>query len=76
MLISKAYAQEIPRYLAMRVLVSEAADQGLRGMVCVAEVLRTRGSTRGFYGYKWNRHQQPEIRMADGCKGMEFICAY
>lgn len=39
----------------MRVIVSEAADQGLMGMICVAEVLRKRGSTKGFYGSKSNR---------------------
>src|SRR5580693_9038902 len=50
--ISNACAQEIPHDLAVRIIVSEAADQGLKGMVCVAEVLRHRGSPKGFYGYK------------------------
>ncbi len=42
---------EIPDHVATRVLIGEAADQGLKGMICVAEVLRRRGSTKGFYGY-------------------------
>jgi hypothetical protein len=61
--VSKAYAQEIPQDVAERILVSEAADQGLKGMVCVAEVLRHRGSTKGFYGYRSNRieHQPRSV---------------
>ncbi len=53
--VSKAHAGEIPDDIAVRIIVSEAADQGLRGMVCVGEVLRHRGSIKGFYGYGSNR---------------------
>lgn len=35
---------------AIKILVGEASNQGFKGMVCVAEVLRTRGSIKGFYG--------------------------
>ena len=52
---SWAYAQEIPPDLAVKIIVSEAANQDFKGMVCVAEVLRHRGSTKGFYGYRSNR---------------------
>jgi len=55
---SRAYAQEISRDTALRIIVSEAADQGLKGMICVAEVLRNRGSPKGFYGYKSNHVNQ------------------
>lgn len=41
---------EIPQDKAIRILVGEASNQGFKGMVCVAEVLRRTGSTRGFYG--------------------------
>lgn len=64
---SRAYAQEISQHTAERIIVSEAANQGLKGMICVAEVLRNRGRTRGFYGYKSNHvdHQSaPVWRMA------------
>ncbi len=44
--------REIPPHIAMRVLIGEAADQGLKGMICVGEVLRRRGSVKGFHGYK------------------------
>jgi hypothetical protein len=37
---------------AVRAIIGEAANQGEHGMICVAEVLRRRGSTKGFYGYK------------------------
>jgi hypothetical protein len=41
--------------VAVKIIVSEAADQGLKGMICVGEVIRHRNSTAGFYGYKSNR---------------------
>jgi len=50
-----AYAQQVPSDVAARIIVSEAADQGLKGMICVGEVIRNRKSTKGFYGYKSNR---------------------
>ena len=50
----QAYA-EIPEVIAIRVLVGEAGDQGLQGMICVGEVLRRRGSIKGFHGYKSKR---------------------
>lgn len=51
-LAGKACASEIPEDVAVRVLIGEAANQGEKGMICVAEVLRQRGSTKGFYGIK------------------------
>ncbi len=56
--VPKAYAEAIPREVAVRIILSEAADQGFKGMVCVGEVLRHRGSTKGFYGYQSNRLKQ------------------
>ena len=56
----QARAAEIPPEIAMQILVSEAADQGLKGMVCVGEVLRRRGSTKGFYGYRFNHRHHPK----------------
>jgi spore germination cell wall hydrolase CwlJ-like protein len=44
---------------AIRTLVGEASDQGLKGMVCVGEVLRLRGNIRGFDGY-WSEHLNNE----------------
>ena len=41
----------ITQSVAIRTLVGEASDQGLKGMVCVGEVLRLRGSVSGFDGY-------------------------
>lgn len=45
-----AWSAEIPQDKAVRILVGEASNQGFKGMVCVAEVLRHKGSTKGFYG--------------------------
>jgi hypothetical protein len=45
-------ASEIPQETAVRILIGEAANQGEHGMICVAEVLRQRGSIKGFYGLK------------------------
>jgi hypothetical protein len=47
-----AHAAEIPEEVAVRVLIGEAGNQGEVGMIAVAEVLRKRGSTKGFYGLK------------------------
>ena len=50
--ISSVQAERIPDKIAVKIIVSEGADQGLKGMICIAEVLRLRGSIKGFYGYK------------------------
>lgn len=47
-----AQAGEIPEDDAVRILIGEAANQGKVGMIAVAEVLRKRGSTKGFCGLK------------------------
>jgi len=49
------YADKIPSQVAVRIIVNEGADQGLKGMICIGEVLRLRGSVKGFYGYRSNR---------------------
>lgn len=41
---------EVPEPQAIRILIGEASGEGERGMQAVAEVLRRRGSVRGFYG--------------------------
>ncbi len=56
-----AYAREVPEDVAVRVLIGEAADQGLKGMICVGEVLRRRGSIKGFDGYR-SKHINSEPR--------------
>jgi hypothetical protein len=53
-LMSTAHADSIPPDIAVRIIIGEAADQGLKGMICTAEVLRRRASIKGFYGYKSN----------------------
>lgn len=40
---------------AVKTLIGEASNQGLDGMTAVAEVLRRRGSTQGFYGARRER---------------------
>ena len=52
--VSIAYAEVISTDAAVRIIVNEAADQGLKGMICVAEVLRHRTSTRSFYENRSN----------------------
>ncbi len=52
--IATIHAQNIPNDIAVRIIVSEAADQGLKGMICIGEVLRHRASVKGFYGYQSN----------------------
>lgn len=59
--ISPSSAQSIPKDVAVRIIISEAGDQGLKGMICIGEVLRLRASVKGFYGYKSNRiNSQPK----------------
>ena len=61
-LISTAYAKSITDDVAVRIIVSEAADQGLKGMICIGEVLRHRESIKGFNGYKSNWiNSQPKL---------------
>jgi len=48
------YAQRIPDDVAQRVILSEGADQGLKGMICIGEVLHHRANVVGFYGYRSN----------------------
>ena len=56
----KVYAQ-VDSTLAIWTIVSEAANQGLKGMICVGEVIRHRKSTKGFYGYRSNHvDRQPQ----------------
>lgn len=55
------YAREIPEDIAVKIILSEASNQGLKGMVCVGEVIRHRGSIKGFYGYRrygWARESK------------------
>lgn len=42
---------ELNEQKAIQIIVGEAANQGLIGMTCVAEVIRHKGSLRGFYGF-------------------------
>jgi hypothetical protein len=56
-------APGVSRDVAIRALVGEASDQGLKGMVCVGEVLRRRGSIKGFVGY-WSAHLKDEPQWA------------
>lgn len=57
---SITYGKEIPYSDAVQVIVGEAANQGLKGMICVAEVLRRRGSIKGFYGFQADRSAEPK----------------
>jgi hypothetical protein len=52
--IPGVYAQKISDEVAQRIILSEGADQGLKGMICIGEVLRHRESLAGFYGYNSN----------------------
>lgn len=53
--------------LAKRVILAEAADQGLKGMIAVGEVIRNRGEIEGFSVLdnnlkKFEKDQPKEIR--------------
>jgi len=62
-LVTTAQAKEIPESIAAQIIVGEASDQGLKGMICIGEVLRHRGSIKGFYGYHSNvvRNESPAV---------------
>jgi hypothetical protein len=70
--VPKAYAQDISPDTALRIIVSEAADQGLKGMICVGEVLRHRGNIKGFYGYRSN-HVEDQPRYVWEMAGKAWI---
>jgi len=61
--VTSAQANSIPKEIAVRIIVGEASDQGLKGMICIGEVLRHRGSIKGFYGYKasWLRNEPRSV---------------
>lgn len=60
LLSSTVHASQISEDKAVRILVGEAANQGEIGMICVAEVLRKKGSTQGFYGLNAKHsHKEP-----------------
>jgi hypothetical protein len=50
--VATPQAKALTEAQAVRCLIGEAGNQGERGMQAVGEVLRRRGSIRGFYGYK------------------------
>ena len=57
---------------AVRILIGEASNQGARGMQAVAEVLRRRGSIKGFYGLKAKHvDRQPKWVWAQAKKAWE-----
>ena len=62
-LFQRGMLKIFPRMLLYILSSSEAADQGLKGMICVGEVLRHRASIKGFYGYASNRmkHQPKSV---------------
>jgi hypothetical protein len=60
LLIAGSANAAVQEQKAVRTIIGEAANQGERGMICVAEVIRRRGSVRGFYGYRAKHvDQQP-----------------
>ena len=46
------HKNQISDNVAVKILVGEAANQDLKGMICVGEVIRHRNSVKGFCGYK------------------------
>jgi hypothetical protein len=55
---SDLYAIQVPQDVAVRILIGEAGNQGEKGMICVAEVLRRRESYKGFYIYDLERYRK------------------
>ena len=49
---SMTHKNQITDNVAVRILVGEAANQGLKGMICVGEVIRHRKSVKGFCGFR------------------------
>ena len=43
---------QISDNIAVRILIGEASNQGLKGMICVGEVIRHRNSVKGFCGVR------------------------
>ena len=69
---SNAYAGPVSDQDAIRIIVGEAGGQGLKGMICVGEVLRNRGSTKGFYGAtRLNLSKQPASAWKTAAKAWE-----
>jgi hypothetical protein len=60
-----SYGGDISRDIAVRIIINEASNQGLKGMICVGEVLRHRGSIKGF---RW--HWAGSIRRSKALEDM------
>jgi hypothetical protein len=57
----EAFPAEIPEETAIICIIGEAANQGDKGMLALAEALRNRGTTKGVYGCQSNLHaRQPK----------------
>jgi len=52
MIVKYSDSAEIKEDIAIRCIVGESANQGYKGMLAVANVLRNRGGTAGVYGCK------------------------
>jgi len=50
LLVGFSVSAAVPEPEAVRTIIGEAANQGFTGMVAVGNVLRHRGSTKGFCG--------------------------
>lgn len=69
---AKPVQAEVTDEQAVKILVGEASNQGLKGMICVAEVLRTRNSVNGFYGLNAKHsHKEPAWVWAQARKAWE-----
>lgn len=60
---SCSHAYAYTDHEAIQTLIGEASNQGYIGMVAVGEVIRQRGSLKGFYGFK--NVQQRRISTAE-----------
>lgn len=59
---SPAHA-DVSAHNAIQTIVGEASGQGLDGMIAVGEVLRRRGSVKGFYGFKaMEKRKEPQAQ--------------
>lgn len=66
-----AYAEEIPKHLAIKAIVGEAENQGFKGQLAVAEAIRTRGSLKGVYGAKRDISKAPKSVLEEAERAWE-----
>ncbi len=63
LIVVLAFASELNEHDAVQTIVGEAADQPYECMVAMGEVIRNRGSIKGFAGFEAMNHREESVNV-------------